>query len=282
MNMTTYFACFGSREETLEAAGALLQEGVQPEDLTVVVDESERLDGRPAFAAVDDSLILENDLLIERTVDESSIDYARTTDPALEPAVDLVAEDRLPLHESIIGGGISTATPDDSVSSVDEMDDSQAAAEEMLYRTGLRDSREREEERDPEEAVSTGIQDFAPDQELGSGIHGEAEGTGTGELAALLPAAVPGVGVVMGDGFLATSLLDAANEAGGRGLVPLLVDQGLPEDEAVRYAAAVASGGGLVAVSLDVGNVEQAVVQERLLVYSPRYSGAYIDALTSS
>ena len=79
---------------------------------------------------------------------------------------------------------------------------------------------------------------------------GSAIGAGAGLLAGLALLAVPGIGQVVGAGWLVailTSMGAIAGVAGG-GLADSLVEAGLPLQEAEAYAEGVRRGGILVAV----------------------------------
>src|SRR5688500_5835502 len=112
----TLFASYRDPDAAERAFNALLDAGVQPEDLSLLVNNF--AEGGPT----------------------TSSDLTGTYDPAVGSAlVDMtVGEAHIEtegsfVHESQIGGGINTSTREDSVSGVEEMDDGQAVAEDMIY-----------------------------------------------------------------------------------------------------------------------------------------------------
>jgi hypothetical protein len=83
---------------------------------------------------------------------------------------------------------------------------------------------------------------------IGAAI-GAVLGTGASLIAAagLLP--IPGIGPVLAAGPLAAALAGAGVGAAAGGVVGGLVAQGVPEDDATRYAEGVRRGGALITVA---------------------------------
>jgi hypothetical protein len=255
--MKAYLVSVTDAAHTLELASALLEEGVRPEDISIVVDESvsERVMGTSngnGFPKV------ERDLLT-RDEDED-LDYASTGNPEMERAADDSLDPHVPLYESEIGGGISTASPSDSVSAIEEMDDSESIAEEMMDPLGTFDIRDQGAETPGLEDVPGRTSRFSSP----TGIHGQEAGVGVGLLAALMPAVVPGVGLVLGDGPLASDLLAEEDKAIDVGVGPFLRAQGLQEPEITRFESALASGGGILEVSAASGEASGRQIKEVL------------------
>jgi len=245
--MKAYLVSVTDAEHTLELAAALLEEGVKPEDLSVVVDES--VSGRVAGNGNGSAPRLESDLVIDPSR-AGDLTFASTGELEMERAYEAADNREGILYESEIGGGISTASFDDSVSGIEEMDDSSEKAEETLEPFGDLD------ERTPVSGPEAVLEETRGSNVPGSsptGIHGQEAGLGVGVLAALIPAVVPGVGVVMGDGPLASDLLAEEDKAIDRGVAPFLSAQGLDETEANKFEATLASGGGILEVSAASG-----------------------------
>jgi hypothetical protein len=254
--MKAYLVSVSDAEHTLELASALLDEGVLPEDISVIVDESisEKISGTSNGNGVQR---IGRDLL---TDDDRDINYAGTGNPEMDPSFENSLEPEDPLYESEIGGGISTASSSDSVSGVEEMDDSQSASEEMLDPLGSLDFRNQGME-------TTGIDDVpgrTSSFSTPTGIHGQEAGVGVGLLAALMPAVVPGLGLVMGDGPLASDILAEEDKAIEEGVTPFLKAQGLEEGEATRFEAALAAGGGILEVTAASGQASGRQVHDVL------------------
>jgi len=243
--MKAYLVSVPTAAETLEIAAALLDEGVRPEDLSVILDEEygERLsDSAPSPIRGR----LDEDLIVERK-GRDDLTYASTHNPEMEPAIEASRQVMEPLFESEVGGGISTASVRDSVSAVEEMDEASEFAEELLHPTGARDVRTH----GPRSLSEIDAEDLAgrvANGESSTAIHGFESGLGVGVLAALIPAVVPGVGVVLGDGDLASDLLGEEELAIEEGLAPFLRRQGVPEADALRIESVVASQGGVLEV----------------------------------
>jgi len=94
----------------------------------------------------------------------------------------------------------------------------------------------------------------AADAGIGA-VKGASVGLGVGVLAALAAVFIPGVGLVIGGGALATALAGTAAAIGGGviagGVYGFLKDQGVPEDQALAYRETFDSGGVILAVTMD-------------------------------
>jgi hypothetical protein len=91
--------------------------------------------------------------------------------------------------------------------------------------------------------------------DAGSGaVKGVAVGLGVGILATLAAVFVPGIGMVVGGGALAAGILGTAGAAGAGaiagGVVGYLKDQGVPENVLTVYHEAFDRGGAILAVAL--------------------------------
>ena len=257
--MKAYLVSVTDAEHTLELAAALLEEGVKPGDLSVIVDEA--VAGKVAGAENGSLPKIESDLVADRPMKNGDITYAATRNPEMERSIESLMDEPAPLYESEIGGGVSTAGFDDDVSSPEELDDVPDMAEETYI--PLEDFDERTPVTGPElgleETRGANVPDSSP-----SGIHGQEAGLGVGVLAALIPAVVPGIGVVMGDGPLASDLLAEEDKAIDRGVAPFLEAQGLKEPETTKFEAVLASGGGILEVTAASGEASHRQILEVL------------------
>lgn len=259
--MKAFLVSVPTAAETLEIAAALLDEGVRPQDLSVILDEDfgDRLSDSGPTALRGR---IDEDLIVERQ-GRDDLTYAATHNPEMEPAIEASRQVMEPLFESEVGGGISTASPRDSVSAVEEMDEASEFAEELLHPTGARDVRTHGprsfSELDAEDIAGT-----VANGTTGTSIHGFEAGLGVGVLAALIPAVVPGVGVVLGDGDLASDLLGEEDLAIEEGLAPFLRRQGVPEPDVLRLESLVAAKGGVLEVLAASGEASARQI-ERIL-----------------
>ncbi len=107
----------------------------------------------------------------------------------------------------------------------------------------------------------------AGDAEAGA-AKGTGIGLGLGVLAAIASLVVPGFGLVLGGGALATAIggLVGATAAGAvaGGVTGYLKDQGVPDEVVTRYHDAVQQGGAFLAISVPSDKVD-AVTAEGII-----------------
>lgn len=266
--MPNYLAAFANAHEAESAAGELLDGGVSVDGISLIVGD----EYASRILSLDENtapLYLENDLTASPAGDDS-VDVTNVRDPMTTPSYvksvqsDFFESPEPILHESPIGGGISTATPDDSVSGIEEMDDGQAVAEDLLYPGGPVDSRELEMadiDSDPEFVSSTGMIDSTLGKKSGGAIMGPELGTAAGALAALNAFDIPDVGVVFGEGDLATSVADAGETPVAGGILGYLEQAGVPQEFALRCTASFERGGAILEVRAPAGDLEEEDVQ---------------------
>ncbi len=123
--------------------------------------------------------------------------------------------------ESAIGGGIATITSDDDVSELSEMDDSQSAAEDL---------------NSPFTASPRPTSD--PDHDADDSLEAVT---------------IPGFGIVLGGGALATAALVFANHVETEGLGELemfLRSEGVPPETAAELVLVVHGGGAIISVAV--------------------------------
>ena len=111
--------------------------------------------------------------------------------------------------------------------------------------------------------------------DAGSGAaKGAGIGLGVGILAALASLAIPGFGLVLGGGALATAIGGAlgASAAGAvsGGALGYLKDQGIDDHVAKLIAADVDNNGAVVAVDLPAGQITGAEIMEVFAKYEGR------------
>jgi hypothetical protein len=247
--MPTFVAAFRTPELTELAASDVLEQGVSGEQLSVVLDASagarvfslEGGDGAPIY--------VEDDL-------------------AVGHEGQMPASERY-LYESPVGGGISTSTPDDDVSGIGEMDDGQSVAEDFLYPIGPIDRRS-EEEDDPNEESA----DFVSRTDItehgtlapGGAVKGADFGESSSLFAMLTVQDIADVGYVLGDGELATALGEAEENVDSA-----LALIGLPDEARAAIESALNLGGGVLAVVVPAGDLEEnalaAILKKHNAVY---------------
>lgn len=269
--MSGVIATYKNPHDAEQAAGRLLESGAEPESISMVVD--------PGFAEKlvhmdreDAPLYLENDLATTEPGDRT-VDLGQTRDKVYYPArdigtsTDFVETDKPIIHESPIGGGISTATPDDDVSGVEEMDDGQSVAEDLLYPGGPVDRREAElghdlDDMDDEYVSATDVTDSTRGDKNDSTIKGLGGGTAVGTLAALGYYTVPGIGFALGGGGLAETIGSSEYEAGD--LLTMLRAAGVPPVAAAECVEAFEKGGAVVCVEAPSGDASESEIQRAL------------------
>ncbi len=93
---------------------------------------------------------------------------------------------------------------------------------------------------------------------------------------------IPGIGLVVGGGALATAIGAAAGAtaagAVAGGAYGYLKDQGMPEAAARSYSQNLEQGGAIIAVQVPSGNVDQATIESVLSKYGATNINTYAAA----
>jgi len=122
--------------------------------------------------------------------------------------------------------------------------------------------------------TTTTGKDATKGAEKGAGI-----GLGLGALAALACIAVPGFGLVVGGGALATAIAATAGATAAGALAGgvhgYLKDQGVPDDAIGMYGEAYNAGDTLVAVTLPSNNVNVNTAYEIFSKYNGKHINSY-------
>jgi hypothetical protein len=247
----TLFAAFCNPGSGERAFSDLLDIGVQPEDLSLVI--SSKANGGQAIETSDRAVVY----------DAGSVNGLNN----FVAGHQRIENEGSFVHESSIGGGISTSSRNDSVSGVEEMDDSQKAAEDELYpETGRPYSYQ--EAHDVAEAANKGFFNTTePDEPTIGAIGGPDDGPEiTFDVSSIN---VNGIGRVIGDGTLATLATGAAVAAntGGEsavGLSDYLVDAGVPSEEVDDFYAPFSEGGAILAATIRPGDANALTAEELL------------------
>lgn len=246
--MSTFYAAFIDSAAAQRAATDLMEEGLGYDDLSVLAHES--------FGDLHWGERSSTD--VAPPVQDASYIVGASDDPENRPSVQM---EKPPLREdffeeSPVSGGISTAQPEDSISSVDEADESQQLSEEGTYPF---QSQGRREVMDLERAIITGfptdvprIDDFQPTAQPDEDLDKSLE-----------TIIVPGFGVVMGGGELATAALALGGES--KELKPVydhLQEAGVEVETAGELIKTFEDGGAILSVELANGSTEAIHLEE--------------------
>lgn len=140
--------------------------------------------------------------------------------------------------------------------------------------------------RDPIQEAREGISVTTPADAAMGAAAGAGIGLGAGALLALAALLVPGVGLVVGGGALASAIAGAVGTAAAGavagGVFGYLRDLGIPHEVATRYHESVAAGGAVIGVRLPSGDVGETTVREVFAKYHAAEVGRYGTALSGS
>jgi hypothetical protein len=134
-----------------------------------------------------------------------------------------------------------------------------------------RNDADRVEAATSEQTAKSGITTTtAADAGMGA-AKGTMVGLGAGIVAALAAIFVPGLGLVIGGGALATAVAGAAASAGAGaiagGVAGYLKDQGVGEDLATHYSEAFAQGGAILGIGIPTGDLSGEEIEPYLVKY---------------
>lgn len=149
------------------------------------------------------------------------------------------------------------------------------AAEDMTLVLPVNEDRNiaAEEERavETKQEAETGITTTSQDDAAVGATKGAFFGFGVGSIAALAAILVPGLGLIVGGGALATALIGAAGAtvAGtvAGGVVGYLKDQGVPEEQSQRFSNVYEQGGAILNISAPSGPMDAAEIEAILQKY---------------
>jgi hypothetical protein len=274
----TYYAAFLDAEKAETALTALRERGIASEDLSLLANSS-YINRREEAHLLSREEHLDEATDVHRT-GISDAHIGATASPQAEPGFggfgteepEGMGEGSYDL-ESRIGGGISTSTRDDSVSGVEEMDDAQLVAEDQLEpAAGI--SYGAQESGDVFVAARTGMFNTTKPTDASGQLNHEAEAFPDSELTVV---DVPGLGLSIGDGPMATSALGfGSQEAGVQSVTAFFEAQGMPREVASDYAEALKEGGGILAATIPEEVLSGNEVHELLEELGGRRVGAYL------
>jgi hypothetical protein len=133
-----------------------------------------------------------------------------------------------------------------------------------------------------ENSAKSGLSTTTPADAASGAAKGAVIGAGLGALAVAASLFIPGVGLVVGGGALATALMGgvgtAVAGAAAGGVTGLLTDQGVPEDVVTHYSNVFVDGGAILEVAVPSNKLD-AVTAEALLV---KYGASNIATVNSA
>lgn len=269
----TIYAAFSDPDHAERAAGALLDHGMRPEDLTVLrshygdnyeathTTTGHGTTGSGIADRTDSTQIVGGTAGVVDTDPTPGVDYrnAVQADAAqVERSNPSPTDYERPVtYERVEVTETSTDHPD----VVDDAGDTEAAAK-------------------------YGISITTPADAGAGAIKGTAWGVGVGAVAALASMIIPGVGLVLGGGALAAGLGAVAASAGAGAaagaVLGYLKDQGVDDETASHYHATVEDGGALLALHLDSGAMDEAKARDILEKYGATGINSYPSSRTGS
>ena len=128
-------------------------------------------------------------------------------------------------------------------------------------------------------SAKQGISVTTPGDAGAGAAKGAGWGLGLGALAAIASLAIPGFGLVLGGGALATAIAGAVGTtvagAAAGGVVGYLKDQGVPDEVAANYDQAIQSGGAMLAVIVPSNDVDSVAAEQVLRKYGATNINSY-------
>lgn len=286
--MAHLYASFADASLAEKAAGALLDYGVRKEDVSIVANDAYGQSRSTTGAAVD-------------TAGNAATSAGRGTANLGDSAVDATKSvgDRIQQAGDKVAGAVAGAVgADHAAANYDAAANQQAGQAEG--RAGMAGNESVVHDRPTatapgatggtgptvadnasttETAAKHGISTTTPEDAGEGAVKGTGIGLGIGVAAALASLLVPGVGLVIGGGALATALGGAALAAGAGavagGVTGYLKEQGVPGEAAQRYHGTVEHGGAVLSVNLPSGDVDQATAEGVLSKYGASDVNSY-------
>jgi len=118
---------------------------------------------------------------------------------------------------------------------------------------------------DVKHAVETGISTTTGADAASGAAQGAGIGLGLGAAVALVSLFVPGIGLVIGGGALATAIAGAvgttAAGAVAGGITGYMKDQGFSDGQSLHYVDSFHEGAAILGISVPSGSVDETIVQ---------------------
>lgn len=253
---TTLYATFRDLDNAERAAGALLDYGVRPEDLSLVRMHDNKVITTPPDAVATHGSV--------GAVGSSGIDASGHSAAAYgdEPAMagGRFGADAVGLGDTtgMYGAEAVTKREEEYVAGTSRASDTDY---DTLSSGNVMD----EEGYSPETAAKSGITPTTPADAGAGAIKGAGIGLGVGAIAALVSIFVPGFGLIAGGGALATALAGFAATTGAGAIAGAITgylkDQGMDSHVAEEYGQAVSEGGALMSIAVPSGPVDESTAR---------------------
>jgi hypothetical protein len=247
----TVYANFPNATQCEQAAGALLDFGVRKEDIALVARETNR---QATVTATPEAT---------HRRDIAEMGYRGGEANSAVVADKPLTEYDLGASESIQEGRIRYVDPIGA--------ESDANTSKGYIITDARTVEVIEEGAGIDENAKEGISVTTPADAASGAVEGAGWGLGLGILAGLACLSIPGVGLVLGGGALATAIAGAVGAtvagAAAGGVVGYLKDQGMPEHIATDYDASLREGGAMLAVMTPSNHIDSMQAQSILQKY---------------
>jgi hypothetical protein len=246
--MSIYYASFEQFGKVQNFLDELLRGGVSPDDLSVIT------------CRVPEGLESSN----EGTVGDATAFVGRDDDPIVDEILHPQGKDITDLtaaHESEVRGGISTSDRSRNVDSVDQSDDSQRLAENMMLEPPRHTPQSQHEHDDLALTLRTGFPTPVPTLDDVQDTETPMQDQMTGGIETIV---VRDAGLIMGGGGLATAAFDVINPKhthDSMALVAYLKDEGVQEEAAGDIRDAFDAGDIVVAVELVPGRVREDFIE---------------------
>jgi hypothetical protein len=165
----------------------------------------------------------------------------------------------------------SFATPDDADRAAGALLDHGALTQDIAMLAGETTAGQWSHPTQVETQADTGISTTTAGDAAYGAVKGSVIGLGVGALVAVGSLLIPGVGIVLGGGALATALAgtlgSAAAGAAAGGVAGFLKDQGVGDEIVTRYSEALNVGGSLMSVNVPTGRLDDMEVEQILAKY---------------
>lgn len=271
--MAHLYASFADASLAEKAAGALLDYGVRKEDISIVANDAygqtRSTTGTAVGAAADAGRGAAN-------LGDSAVDATKSVGHRIEQAGDRAAA-TVASGFGAPAAGVYNAAADRQAAEAEGR--SAMAGNESAVHGRSTDAGADTNVGDTEAAAKQGISTTTPEDAGAGAVKGAGIGLGIGVAAALASLLVPGVGLVLGGGALASAIGGAALTAGAGaiagGVTGYLKEQGVPGEAAERYHGAIEHGGAMLSVNIPSGNVDQATAEQVLSKYGAADVNSY-------
>lgn len=263
----TLYATFADNALAEKAVGALLDYGVRQEDISLIMKQPDAHDRKENNDEVRDSE--------DRANWTEDRDRANWTDnDRVVPTGSTVADPNYSNDQTrFTDAGVTPATTVVN----DPNANYQMAAEDRAWGTDVEDNRtythddHAKHEHAHDIQAKQGISTTTPADAGVGAAKGAGIGLGVGILAAVASVMIPGFGLVVGGGALATAIAGAVGTtvagAVAGGAYGYLKDQGMPEHIAAEYNKQYEAGQTIFAVQVPSNNVDRVTVEQVLGKY---------------